>query len=66
MLVTPLPIETLVKLVHCQNIFVSSVFKPFPIFALAKAEHFENEYFPTLVTLSGIVTPVKLLQLWNA
>ena len=65
MLVTPLPIVTLVKLLHWLNVnspmFVTE--SGIVIFVMLV---FENTPFPTLVTLSGIVTPDRLVQPRNA
>ena len=65
MLVTPLPIVTLVKLLHWLNVnspmFVTE--SGIVIFVMLV---FENTPFPTLVTLFGIIILVRLLQLLNA
>jgi hypothetical protein len=59
MLVTLPGIETLARLVQLKNVLSPIAAMLLGSVMLVRPEQFRNALFPRLVTLAGIVTPVK-------
>ena len=62
MLVTPSGTNTHCRLPQSQNVLFSMLKTPRGMFALVKATQFAKALNPMLVTLWGIVTPVRRSQ----